>query len=349
MIPYPPRVPLAHTPTPLDLLRRTGKDLGVELYVKRDDLTGSAETGNKVRKLEFLLADAVARGADTIITCGGAQSNHCRATAVAAARLGLRSRLLLRTPDPANPPAVDGNILLDRLVGAELVWVTPEEYKNRHDIFVRMSAELSDVGRRPYVIPEGGSNSIGSWGYVRAFEELAADLAALGPARRTTIVYACGSGGTGAGLIVGSRLLGKDVRIVGINVCDDRPYFVNAIGNAIEDMIRNHWLKIRFNRERDIEILEGYVGRGYAQSRPEELAQIAELARNEGILLDPVYTGKAFYGLTSELRKNPGSFGDRVVFVHTGGIFGLFAKAEEIAPLLELTAAASPAPRASSR
>jgi D-cysteine desulfhydrase len=171
MIPYPPRVPLAHAPTPLDQLRRTGSDLGVELYVKRDDLSGSSMTGNKVRKLEFLLADAVARGADTIVTCGGAQSNHCRATAIAAAKLGLRSRLLLRTPDPLHPPALDGNLLLDRLVGAEIVWVTPDEYRRRDEIFVRMSAELADQGRRPYVVPEGGSNYLGAWGYVVCAEE----------------------------------------------------------------------------------------------------------------------------------------------------------------------------------
>ncbi len=329
-IPYPPRVPLAHTPTPLDQLRRTGIDLGVELYIKRDDLTGTVLSGNKVRKLEFLLADAVARGADTVLTCGGAQSNHCRATTVAAAKLGLKTKLLLRTADPLHPPGLEGNILLDRLAGAEIVWVTPDEYKQRDEIFVRMASELGDLGRRPYVIPEGGSNALGAWGYVRAMEELAADLAALGPARKTTLIYAAGSGGTGAGLILGSRILGLDVRVVGVNVCDDRPYFVNAIGQIVEDMIRTHWLKVRFSRERDVEIVDGYVGRGYAESRPEELAVITQLARAEGIILDPVYTGKAFFGLVSELRKNPQVFGDRVVFVHTGGAFGLFPKAAEL-------------------
>src|SRR5262249_19413549 len=225
-IAYPPRVPLAHTPTPLDQLRRLGLDLGVELFMKRDDLTGSAMTGNKVRKLEFLLSDAVARGADTVLTCGGAQSNHCRATAIAAAKLGLKTKLLLRTPDPLHPPALEGNILLDRLVGAEIVWVTPDEYKNRDDIFVRMAAELSDMGRRPYIVPGGGSTALGAGGSGRAPEGLPADLAALGPPRRTSLVYACGSGGTGAGLIVGTRIVGLDCRVVGVNVCDDRAYFV---------------------------------------------------------------------------------------------------------------------------
>jgi D-cysteine desulfhydrase len=334
MIPYPPRVPLAHAPTPLDQLRRTGIDLGVELYIKRDDLSGVSMTGNKVRKLEFLLADAVARGADTILTCGGAQSNHCRATAVAAAKLGLKVRLLLRTPDPLNPPALEGNLLLDRLVGAEVVWITPDEYRRREEIFRRMSDELADQGRRPYVVPEGGSNALGAWGYVVCAEELAGDLAALGPARTTTVVYAAGSGGTGAGLILGARLCGLDARIVGFNVCDDRGYFVSAIGGIVDDMIREHWLKVRFARERDVEIIDGYVGRGYAESRPEELELIAQIARSEGIFLDPVYTGKAFYGMVSELKKSPGALGERIVFVHTGGLFGLFPKAGELAPLL---------------
>lgn len=330
-IPYPPRVSLAHTPTPLDQLRRLGLDLGVELYIKRDDLTGSTLTGNKVRKLEFLLADAVARGADTVLTCGGAQSNHCRTTAIAAAKLGMKTKLLLRTPDPLHPPGLEGNILLDRLVGAEIVWVTPEEYRQRDEIFVRLVAELSDQGRRPYVIPEGGSNALGAWGYVRASEELHADLAALGPSRKTSIIYAAGSGGTGAGLILGTRMLGLDVRVVGFNVCDDRMTFVNGIGQIVEAMIRTHWLKVRFARERDVEIVDGYVGRGYAESRPEELELIGHIARTEGIVLDPVYTGKAFYGMISELRKNPQVFGERIVFVHTGGIFGLFPKAHELA------------------
>src|SRR5262249_55103298 len=158
---------------------------------KRDDLTGAALTGNKVRKLEFLLAEAQAEGADTVVTCGGAQSNHCRATALAAARLGLRSVLLLRVPDPKQPPPVDGNILLDRLGGAELRWVSREEYARRAELFPMVAAELRRAGRKPYLIPEGGSNATGAWGYVRAMEELKSQLAP-GP---VTIVYAAGSGG----------------------------------------------------------------------------------------------------------------------------------------------------------
>ncbi|MSP61125.1 MAG: D-cysteine desulfhydrase family protein [Myxococcales bacterium] len=329
VLPYPDRIPIAITPTPLEPLARLSKRHGVELLIKRDDLTGAALTGNKVRKLEFLLAEAQAQGADTVITCGGAQSNHCRATAIAARRLGLDSLLLLRVPDPENPPATDGNILLDRLVGAELRWVTPAEYAERTKVFARVAEELRAQSRHPYVIPEGGSNALGAWGYVRCVEELARDL----PPGKATLVYAAGSGGTGAGLVLGVKLCGLDWRVVGINVCDDRDYFIRVIGELCEEAIARFDLRIPFRRE-ELEIIDGYVGEGYAKSRPAELRRIAEVARTEGILLDPVYTGKAFHGLAEELARDRHRFGERVVFLHTGGIFGLFPKAQEIAPLL---------------
>jgi len=335
-ISYPPRVDLARTPTPLEKLQRIGEELGVELYMKRDDLTGTELSGNKVRKLEFAFADARATGADTVLTCGGAQSNHARATAIAAAKLGFRSHLLLRTPDPSNPPALEGNSLLDRLVGAEITWVTPQEYKRREEIFEREAEALKKRGRRAYSIPEGASNAIGAWGYIRAVEELAGDLANLpdGTSHPATIMNAAGSGGTTAGLILGVRLLGLPARVVSINVCDDRNYFIEVIGDICETLISTYELDVPFSRERDIEIIDGYVGRGYALSRPEELSLIRDVARKEGIILDPVYTGKAFLGMTNELSRNRDIFGDRIVFIHTGGIFGLFPKAQEIIPLL---------------
>lgn len=335
-IPCPPRLDLARTPTPLQQLKRMGERLGVDLYVKRDDLTGTELSGNKVRKLEFVLADALAKGADIVLTCGGAQSNHARATAIAAARMGLRTRLILRTPDPSHPPLPEANILLDRLVGAEIVWITPEEYRNRQEIFDREVAALKREGHNPYVIPEGASNALGMWGYICAAEELKKDLASLsgGKTRSTTILHATGSGGTTAGLILGARLHGLKARVVGINVCDDRDYFVKKIGEICEEAISTYKLDISFSRDRDIEIIDGYVGLGYALSRPEELRLMVEVARTEGIFLDPVYTGKAFYGMVEELKKNPTAFGDRIIFVHTGGIFDLFARTTELASFL---------------
>ena len=333
----PPRLDLARTPTPLEFLPRTSRAAGVEIYVKRDDLTGMELSGNKIRKLEFILADVLAQGADTVLTCGGAQSNHARATAIAAAKLGLDCRLILRTADPAAPPEPTGNILLDRMAGAQIVWITPEQYRQREAIYRREEKRLRQQGRKPYSIPEGASNALGAWGYIRAAEELARDMAQLpeGPKRRTTIVVATGSGGTAAGLILGARLIDLEARIAAINVCDDRDYFLEAIGTICETCITTYGLNIPFDRQRDITILDGYVGRGYALSRPEELSLISEMARREGLFLDPVYTGKAFFGLLQELQRNPRRFGERIIFIHTGGLFGLFPQATEIGPLLD--------------
>lgn len=333
---YPPRIDLARLPTPVQPLRRLGQELGVELYLKRDDLTGAALSGNKIRKLEFVMAEALSQNADTVITCGGAQSNHCRATALAAAKLGLGCRLLLRTPQPDAPPPLEGNILLDRLAGAAIVWITPAEYNDRDALMRREAELLSRAGRRPYIIPEGASNALGAWGYIRAAEELAADVAGLpgSGGQPVTVLHATGSGGTGAGLILGAKLHGLKARVASVNVCDDRNYFMGVIGDICEETIAAYDLKVSFSRQRDIDIIDGYVGRGYALSRPEELALIKKVASIEGIILDPVYTGKAFFGMVAELRRNPDCFGKRIIFVHTGGIFGLFPKALEIAPLL---------------
>jgi D-cysteine desulfhydrase len=329
VLPYPDRIPIALTPTPVEPLPHLSLRHGLDLLVKRDDLTGAPLTGNKVRKLEFLLAEAKAKKADTVITCGGAQSNHCRATAIAARRLGMDSVLLLRVLDPSSPPPIDGNLLLDRLVGAEVRWVTPAEYAERDSLFLRVADELRVRGQHPYVVPEGGSNALGAWGYVRCVEELQRDL----PSGDATLVYAAGSGGTGAGLILGVKLMQLPWRVVGVNVTEDRDYFVHAIGEIVEGAIRRFDLGLAFSRD-EIEIVDGYVGRGYAQSRPEELRLIADVARTEALLLDPVYTAKAFYGMTCELEHHPRSLGERIVFVHTGGIFGLFPKAEEMAAVL---------------
>jgi D-cysteine desulfhydrase len=336
-ITYPERIVLARLPTPLERLERAGARLGIELLVKRDDQTGAELSGNKVRKLEFLLADARAQGADTVVTCGGQQSNHSRATAVAATRLGMRSHLVLRTADPDHPPPATGNILLDRLAGADIQWITLAEWARRDQLMAEAAERLARAGRRAYVIPEGGSNALGAWGYLRAVaEELDAELAAL-PPRPTTVVYACGSGGTGAGLILGAALCRwreRDIRLIGVNVCDDRDYFVRAIGRICREFEQRTPLGVTIG-DNDIDILDGFVGAGYARSRPEELREIIALSRAEGVVLDPVYTGKAYYALVQELAANRARFGSRVVFLHTGGLFGLFPIADQLAPLLD--------------
>jgi D-cysteine desulfhydrase len=335
-LPAPRKLSIARTGTPLQPLPRTSEALGVEVLFKRDDLTGSELSGNKIRKLEYLLAEAEDQGADTVITCGGEQSNHCRATALAAARVGLGSVLILRCDDPKSPPATTGNILLDRLAGAELRWIPRSDWPRRTELLAAEAERLRAAGKRPYIIPEGGSNAMGSWGYVMAAQELADDLATL-PARPTTIVYACGSGGTGAGLILGAKLAGltaRGVRVAGVNVCDDRDYFVAAI-TRICDELTARWPVGATVTAADVEIVDGHVGRGYAKSRPEELATIRDLARRDGVVLDPVYTGKAFHGVVTELARDRGRFGERLVFIHTGGIFGLFGDATaELAAVL---------------
>jgi D-cysteine desulfhydrase len=334
-LPFPRKIPLARAGTPLEPLPRTSDALGIEVLVKRDDLTGAELSGNKVRKLEFLLAEAQDQGADTVITCGGEQSNHCRATALAAARAGFASRVVLRTDDPANPPATTGNILLDRLAGATVRWISRPDWAKRNALMEEEAAAVRDAGGRPYIIPEGGSNAMGSWGYVACAAELADDLAAL-PARPTTIVFACGSGGTAAGLALGAKLVGltdRGVKVAAVNVCDDRDYFTRVISRICADMT-SRWSLPQSIAPEELDIVDGHVGRGYAKSRPEELATIRDVCRRDGLVLDPVYTGKAFHGIVTELAQKKSRFGDRIVFVHTGGIFGLFPAAAEIAPLL---------------
>ena len=332
----PPRVRLANLPTRGHWLRY-GDALGTKIWVKRDDQTGSELSGNKVRKLEYLLAEAVAARATHVITCGGEQSNHARATAMAAAQLGMRSILILRTEDPARPPAPTGNILLDRLVGAEIRWISRPAWRDRNRLLAETAAEIHAAGGKPYIVPEGGSNALGSWGYMRAMLELVDDLHGIAaPDHPVTVVYACGSGGTGAGLILAAKLLGlaaRGIRVAGINVCDDRAYFIDVISRICVEAEERWHLGANITPE-DIDIVDGHVGLGYAKSRPEELATIRDVCRSDGIVLDPVYTGKAFHGLVTELRKNPKRFGSAVAFVHTGGMFGLFADAATVAQVL---------------
>jgi D-cysteine desulfhydrase len=333
----PPRVRLANQPTRGHWLRYGQTDRprsGAErfrIWMKRDDQTGSELMGNKVRKLEYLMAEALAEDATHVITCGGEQSNHARATALAAAQLGLKSLLILRTDDPESPPAPTGNILLDRLAGAELQWISRAAWRDRTQLLAEAAERVRRGGDRPYIVPEGGSNALGSWGYLRAMHELADDLKGIAtPDHPVTVVYACGSGGTGAGLILGAKLLGLDkrgIRVAGINVCDDRPYFLDVILRICADA-EARWQLGTGITEADIEIIDGHVGRGYARSRPEELATIRDVCRSDGIVLDPVYTGKAFHGVVTELAADPARFGAAVAFLHTGGLFGLFGPSE---------------------
>ena len=332
----PRRVPLANQPTRGHWLRY-GEALGTKIWLKRDDHTGSELMGNKVRKLEYLMAEALAEGATHVITCGGEQSNHARATAFAATQLGMRSHLILRTDDPAKPPGPTGNILLDRLVGAQIEWISRPAWRDRNRLLAAAAERIKAAGGTPYIVPEGGSNALGSWGYIRAMRELADDLGEIAsPETPVTVVYACGSGGTGAGLIMGAKLFHlaeRGIRVAGFNVCDDRAYFVNAISNICNEAEARWQLGLGITAD-DIDIVDGHVGAGYAKSRPEELATLRDVCRSDGIVLDPVYTGKAFHGVVTELRKDPARFGKAVAFIHTGGMFGLFADPASLEQIL---------------
>jgi len=304
----PPRLALAHLPTPVQPLDRLSTRWGgPRVWIKRDDLTGSVLGGNKIRKLEFCLAEAQELGRRAVATCGGVQSNHCRATAAACARLGLKCIAYLRTEE--HDPEPDGNHLLDVLVGAEVRFVTPEAYRGLGPTTVPDA----------YWIPEGASNEVGLWGYVHACGELK-------ERRFDALFHAVGSGGTAAGLAAGCAVHDVDTPLVGVCVCDDPAFFREKIESILR-AARVRWPKLPPARE--VELLDGFQGRGYAKSRPEEWALLREVAASEGIVLDPVYTVKAMMGLRQAIRDGRYVKGQDVLFLHTGGVFGLFPKRRE--------------------
>lgn len=321
----PERVSLAHLPTPIEPLKRLSQDYGLTIYAKRDDYTGSEISGNKVRKLEFAVAEALRQGADMLITCGGLQSNHARATAVAAVKYGLKSCLILRGTPEEKP---DGNYLLDLLLGARIKFVTPQQYAEEiKEIFQETKAELEKEGYKPYIIPEGASNGIGTFGYAAAMEEIIRQEEELG-FTFNKIVVAVGSGGTYGGLLLGAKLLGQNREIYGVNVCNDAGYFTKRIEGTLAEAQEYLSEKVEIARD-EIRIIDGYVGPGYGLNVPEHLEVIKKVAQREGLILDPVYTGKAMTGLLTEIEKGKlFTPEDKVLFIHTGGHFGLFPARE---------------------
>lgn len=327
---YPPRLALAQLPTPLQPLDRLSAELGgPRIWVKRDDLTGCAASGNKIRKLEFTLARALDQGCDTLITCGGLQSNHCRATAILGAQLGVPVHLILRDEgERATPP--DGNLLLDYLAGARVSIYARDEFQTRLPELMQQWAEhYRRQGCKPYLIPTGASDGHGVWGYVRCAEELKADFARLGIAPGA-IVHATGSGGTQAGLTAGAHLHGLAARIIGVAVCDDAAWFERKVRSDLASWQRLYDIELD-TAALTVEVDDRHIGPGYGQATTEVFATIKKVAALEGLILDPVYTGKAFHGLIREI----GSGGFRgmadILFVHTGGIFGLFAQRAHLA------------------
>jgi L-cysteate sulfo-lyase len=322
-----PRVSLAHLPTPLEHLPRLSKHLGgPRIYVKRDDCTGLASGGNKTRKLEFSMAAALEEGADTIVTVGAVQSNHVRQTAAAACKLGLKCEILLehRIADPTEYYTGSGNVLLDRIFGANL-----REYPGGTDFDAAMDEVADEVraqGGKPYIIPGGASNEIGALGYVNCAIELLGQAEEQGLAI-DHIVTATGSAGTQGGLIVGLRAMGSSVPLLGIGVsvpsneqeekvyklaCETAEYIGKPGCVAREDVVANC----------------DYIGDGYGVPTESMNEAVLMLARTEGMLFDPVYSGKGLAGMIDLIRN--GSLTGNIVFLHTGGSAALFAYADQL-------------------
>jgi D-cysteine desulfhydrase family pyridoxal phosphate-dependent enzyme len=318
---------LAHLPTPLEPLDRLRRHLGVgaQLFIKRDDCTGLALGGNKTRKLEFLIGDALAKGATAVISEGGLQSNHVRQTAAASARAGLTCHLVLdhRVPVRTDNYRGNGNLLLDRLLGATVHLC--EAGETRRERSLRLVDELRQAGERPYYIPTGGSNEIGALGYVAALAELQRQAASAGIAV-DRIVAASSSGGTQAGLLAGQALSGLGCRVSGIDVDGDADKMRSEIGRIA--MLCAARLGVAAERLAEPEIVRGHCGEGYGIPTPGMVEALRLLATLEGIVLDPVYTGKAMAGLIAMLRAGEIGAGETVVFIHTGGAPALFGYAD---------------------
>ena len=317
------RVPLGHFPTPLVELARLSRALeGPRLLMKRDDLTGLAMGGNKTRKLEYLIADALEQKATTIITAGATQSNHARQTAAAATRFGLRCVLVLA---PMAPQVITGNLLINDLVGARIRWAGDRDL---NVVMQEVADEEQAAGRKPYIIPVGGSNAVGAGAYVRAMDELVRQ-ARDQDLRIDHIVFATGSGGTQAGLVAGARALNFRGRILGISV--SRPAM--ALGDTVLGLARLTAAHLELRFEIDPETIcidDTHRGAGYAIMGEAEREAIRLTARTEAILLDPVYTGRAMAGLLALIRQGAFSTKETVLFWHTGGTPALFAYADQL-------------------
>jgi D-cysteine desulfhydrase family pyridoxal phosphate-dependent enzyme len=309
-----PKLAIAHLPTPIESLTELSNQLGgPQIFIKRDDQTGLAFGGNKTRKLEYLLADAQQHGADTLITAGAVQSNHCRQTAAAAARKGFACILVL-TGDKPNKPS--GNNFLDLLLGAEIVWAGSE---NRELALERTFNEVINAGRNPYLIPYGGSNEIGAMGYVYAMQELLDQVP-----NPDWIIFPSSSGGTQAGLALGARLYNYRGKLLGISIDNPASELSQKVAKLAEDTARKLGVDQKFSPP-DILVNDDYLGGGYGIMGEAEIEAINLFARSEGVLLDPVYTGRAAAGLIDLIRKGKITADQRVLFWHTGGTPAIFA------------------------
>ncbi|HWR12271.1 MAG TPA: D-cysteine desulfhydrase family protein [Rectinemataceae bacterium] len=312
----PARMRFAHLPTPVEELRNLSAELGgPRVFVKRDDETGLALGGNKTRKLEFLVADALARGARTIVTAGAAQSNHCRQTAAAAAKFGLGCVLVL---NGAEPEALSANLLLDKLFGVRILWVANRD--DRESVQAKTCAELEAAGAKPYFMPYGGSSPVGALGYAFAVEEALAQ-----GVDADWFVFGTSSGGTHAGLALGAKLFGYRGRVLGISIDESEAWLkarVSALASDASELLGG---RIEIGPE-EILANDSYCSAGYGVLTGAEVEAVKLFARTEGLLLDPVYTGRAAAGLVDLIRKGRFRKDESVLFWNTGGQPALFAE-----------------------
>lgn len=302
--------------TPLEVCQFENK----KFLLKRDDLTGCELSGNKIRKLEFLLADAKNNNADIIFTCGGEQSNHARAVTIAAKKIGLNTKLFLWG---SNNSKISGNLFLNKVNNAEIKFLNKKEYDNVNEIMIKEAEKLKKKGLNAYIIPEGGSNVIGVYGYFTFVGELGGQIAFN---QLKGIVVAAGSGGTAAGILAGISLLKCKVEVIVVNVLYDEETIRKKIINLAQAFLNHSKIKNRLLVEQ-LKILDGYSKEGYKKIHPDKIKLLLKFASETGILLDPVYTGKAFYAYYENfLTKKRGM---RYLFVHTGGLFGVFGREKE--------------------
>lgn len=310
--------------TPIEFLPRFSEKLGgPKIYMKRDDLLGLTSGGNKTRKLEFLMADALQQGADTIITCGAVQSNHCRLTLAAAVKEGLKCRLVLeeRVPGSYHPDA-SGNNFLFQLLGVEQVYVVPGG-SDMHKEMQKVADEVKELGGKPYVIPGGGSNEIGTTGYVACAQEILEQTFEMG-LDLDAVICASGSGGTHAGLVTGMYGNQSHIPVIGVNVSRTRVIQEELIYDLVYRTALHVGIQIPIPRSA-VQCKDEYVGPGYSLPTDQMVEAVQLLANTEGILLDPVYTGKAMAGFIDMIRHGYFANAKNVLFVHTGGSPALYA------------------------